>query len=100
MAQPFVTLPAGIMSAGAPAAAVVTTNTRVKTQLGPVGIATDVLQFGGPMVTGLWTVTNSRVKVNGIPTVSTTGTGTATNPGTGATAPVTVTSGDPRASGS
>jgi hypothetical protein len=100
MAQPFVTLPAGIMSAGAPAAAVVTTNRRVKTQLGPVGIATDILQFGGPMVTGFWTVTNGRVSVNGIATVSTTGTGTATNPGTGATAPVTVTSGDPRAGGS
>jgi hypothetical protein len=100
MAQPFVTLPAGIMAAGGPAAAVVTTNSRVKTQLGALGLVTDVLQFGGPMVTGMWITGNSRVSVNHVPTVSTNATGTATNPATPASAPVTVASGDPRASGS
>jgi hypothetical protein len=100
MAPPLVTLPAGIMSAGAPASAVVTANSRVKTQMGAVGIATDVLQFPGPMVTGVWTVPNSRVSVNHIPTVSSASTGLATNPGTGATAPVTVSMGDSRVSGS
>jgi hypothetical protein len=88
------------MSAGAPASAVVTANSRVKTQMGAVGIATDVLQFPGPMVTGAWTVPNSRVSVNHIPTVSSASTGLANNPGTGATAPVTVSMGDSRVSGS
>lgn len=99
MASPFVTLPAGIMAAGAPASAVVTANSRVKTQMGAVGIATDVLQFPGPMVTGMWTMPNSRVKVNHIPTVSQSSIGVATSP-VPATAPVSVTMGDPRASGS
>ena len=99
MAPPLVTLPAGIMSAGAPATAVVTTNTRVKTQMGAIGIATDVLQFPGPMVTGAWLVPNSRVFVNRIPTVSTASTGTAVSPAP-ASAPVTVTMGDSRVSGS
>lgn len=100
MAQPFVTLAAGVMSAGAPASAIVTTNTRVKTQAGPISLATDVLQFPGPMTVGAWTATNSRVKVSGTPTVSTTGAGTATGSVSPYTAPVTVASGDPRASGS
>ena len=96
---PIVTLPAGIMAAGAPASAVVTTNTRVKTQMGYVGIATDVLQFPGPMVTGAWTVPNTRCKVGQLPTVSQASVGVATNP-VGATAPVSVTMGDARVSGS
>ena len=100
MASPFVTLAAGVMSAGAPAAAMVTTNTRVKTQLGFIGLATDALQFAGPMVTGSWTSSNLRVKVNGTPTVSATATGLASEPVTPSSAPVTVSSGDPRASGS
>jgi hypothetical protein len=100
MAQPFVTLAAGVMSAGAPATAFVTTNVRVKTQLGAIGLATDILMFPGPMATGMWTLTNSRVSVNHVPTVSTTGIGTATGPSPPFAAPVTVVSGDPRASGS
>jgi hypothetical protein len=99
MAPPLVTLPAGIMAAGAPAASVVTTNSRVKTAMGPIGIATDVLQFSGPMVTGMWTVTNSRVFVNRIPTVSTASIGTAVS-AVPASAPVSVTMGDARVSGS
>jgi hypothetical protein len=100
MASPLVTLAAGVMSAGGPAAAMITTNTRVKTQLGFVGLATDVLQFSGPMVTGSWTSANARVKVNGTPTVSATATGVASNPSVPSSAPVTVSSGDPRAKGS
>jgi hypothetical protein len=99
MASPLVTLPAGIMAAGGPAAAVVTTNARVKTQVGALGIATDVLQFSGPMISGAWTVPNSRVFVNHIPTVSAMSTGLAVGP-LGATAPVSVSIGDPRVSGS
>ena len=100
MAQPLVTLPAGIMSAGAPATSVVTTNTRVKTQMGALGIATDVLMFGGPMATGAWTVTNTRVKVGQIPTVSTASIGQAAGPSPPFSAPVSVTMGDTRVSGS
>ena len=99
MAPPLVTLPSGIMSAGAPASAVVTTNSRVKSQVGALGIATDVLQFPGPMVTGAWLVPNSRVAVNRIPTVSTSSTGTAVS-AVPASAPVSVTMGDSRVSGS
>jgi hypothetical protein len=99
MAPPLVTLAAGINAAGGPAAAMVTTNTRVKTQTGYLGLATDVLQFSGPMVTGAWTATNSRVCVNHVPTVSSASTGLASNPSP-ASAPVTVTTGDSRVSGS
>lgn len=100
MAPPFVTLASGILGGGAPATAVVTTNSRVKTQVGPLGLATDLVQFGGPMVSGLWSAANSRVMVNHVPTVSTTSSGTAVNPATPASGPMTVASGDPRASGS
>lgn len=100
MASPLVTLPAGIMSAGAPASAVVTANSRVKTQMGALGIATDVLQFPGPMATGAWTMTNSRVSVNHIPTVSTLSIGLAAGPSPPFSAPVTVTMGDARVKGS
>ena len=98
MAQPLVTLPAGI-NGGGPASSVVTTNSRVKSQAGPLGIATDILQFSGPMVTGMWTVTNSKVFVNHIPTVSSGSSGTAVST-VPVSAPVSVTMGDSRVSGS
>jgi hypothetical protein len=99
MASPLATLSSGIMASGAPASSVVTTNSKVKTQMGPLGIATDILQFPGPMVTGAWTVPNTRVFVNHIPTVSTTSVGLAVSP-TPASAPVSVSMGDSRVSGS
>lgn len=98
MAQPLVTLPAGI-NGGGPAASVITANSRVKTQAGPLGIATDVLQFSGPMVTGAWTLTNSKVFVNRIPTVSSGSSGMAVS-AVPASAPVSVTMGDTRVKGS
>ena len=98
MASPLATLPAGTM-AGGPAASVLTTNVRVKSQMGALGIATDVLQFAGPMISGAWTVPNTRVFVGSIPTVSTMSTGLAVGP-LGAGAPVSVSMGDARVSGS
>jgi hypothetical protein len=99
MAQPLVTLPLHISAAGSPGTAMVTVNSRVRAATGPVGLVSDVLQFVGPLVAGAWTVGNSRVKVNGIPTVGIGSTGLATG-AAGATGPVTVVSGDMRVKGS
>jgi hypothetical protein len=95
MAQPVVTLPAHVSAAGSPGTAFVTANTRVKAATGPLGLVTDVMTFGGPLVTGAWVMGNTRVKVNGIPTVGMGSTGIATG-AAGATGPVTVVMGDMR----
>jgi hypothetical protein len=95
MAQPVVTLPLHISAAGSPGTAMVGSNLRVKAATGPLGLVTDVLQFSGPLVAGVWVLGNSRVKVSGVPTVGLGATGTATG-AAGATGPVTVLAGDPR----
>lgn len=58
-----------------------TTNTRVKTTTGHVGLITDVVLFGGG--TGAWFLSNQRVRVNGAPTIgaSSVGVYTPTQPG-------------------
>jgi hypothetical protein len=99
MAQPLVTMPAHVSAAGSPATAFVTTNSRVRSALGALGLVTDALQFAGPLVAGTWAMGNSRVKVNGLPTVGVGSTGVATG-AAGATGPVTVLGGDPRVGGS
>ena len=98
MAQGLLTLAANINASG-PATAVVTTNSRVRTATGFVGIQTDVVQFSGPMVTGAWTVAATRCKINHIPVINEASTGQAASPAP-ATAPMTVTQGDARAKGS
>lgn len=99
MAQPIVSMPMHVSAAGSPGTAFVTTNVRVKAQTGALGLTTDVMQFGGPLVVGTWVMGNNRVKVSGVPTVGVGSTGTATG-AAGATGPVTVTSGDMRVKGS
>lgn len=98
MATPTVTLQSGVM-AGGPAVSFVTTNTRVKSQSGYLGLQTDIVQFGGPMVTGMWTTAGSHVFVNSIPVVLQSSSGTAISP-TPSSAPMSVSIGDSRVSGS
>ncbi|GAA3689041.1 hypothetical protein GCM10023081_28020 [Arthrobacter ginkgonis] len=98
MATQTVTLPTGVM-AGGPATAFITTNTRVKSQSGYLGLQPDVVQFGGPMVTGMWTMAGSHVFVNQVPVVLQSSTGTAVSP-TPSSAPMSVSMGDTRVSGS
>ena len=95
MAQPVVTQPMHASAAGSPGTAFVTTNMRVKAASGALGLATDVLQFSGPLVAGAWVMPNTRVKVAGVPTVGMGSAGTATG-AAGATGPVTVVQGELR----
>lgn len=97
MATPNVTLPAGV-NAGGPAVAFVSANTRAKSQMGFLGLQTDIVQFSGPMVTGAWTLGATRTFVQSVPVVLQTSVGTALNPVT--TAPMSVVSGDSRVMGS
>ena len=99
MAQPVVTMPAHVSAAGSPGSAFVTVNTRVKAATGPLGLISDVMQFGGPLVVGVWVLGNTRVKVNGVPTVGMGSTGLATG-AAGATGPVTMVTGDTKVGGS
>jgi hypothetical protein len=94
----LLTNPAAI-NAGGPAISMVTTNTRVRTASGTLGIQTDVPQFSGPMVTGAWIVGAMRCKVSGVPAINQSSTGQAASPAP-ATAPMNVTMGDARAKGS
>lgn len=98
MATPTVTLPSGVM-AGGPATSFVTTNTRVKSRSGYLGLRTDIVSFGGPMVTGIWTTAGSHVFVNSIPVVLQSSSGTAISP-TPSSAPMSVSIGDSTVSGS
>jgi hypothetical protein len=97
MATATVTLPAGV-NAGGPAVAFVTTNPRVRSQTGFLGLQTDVVLFSGPMVTGAWSTAATRVFVNQVPVVLQTSTGTAVNPS--ASSPMAVSTGDTKVSGS
>jgi len=97
MAQGLLTLSANINASG-PASSVVTSNTRVRTASGAVGIQTDVVSFPGPMVTGAWTVAATRSKINQIPVINQSSTGQAASPAP-ATAPMMVTQGDARVKG-
>lgn len=97
MATPIVSLPSGV-NAGGPAAAFVTTNSRVRSQSGFLGLQTDVVQFSGPMATGTWFTGATRVFVQQAPVVLQSSTGTAVSPAP-ASAPMTVVMGDTRVSG-
>ena len=56
---------------GVAASAKTTTNTRVRTASGFIGLITDVPSFSGATVTGLWTLGTLRCKVAGTPMVTT-----------------------------
>jgi hypothetical protein len=100
MTVPVSVLPPGVTAAGAPATAKVTTNTRVSTAAGPVGVIADVMQFPGPAVVGNWVVGTTRVLVMGMPAINQASTGTSFGPPPVSvpTGPMVVTQGDPRVS--
>lgn len=88
----------GIQGGPDRASASITTNTRVKTSGGYVGLVTDVVLF--PSGTGVWMVGNQRVKINGIPTVGASSAGTFTPTQQPApSVPMMVVNGDPRSDG-
>lgn len=98
MASPLSVLAAGV-SAGSPATAKISTNTRVKTAAGPIGILPDILQFPGPAVTGNWVVGCTRVKIMGLPAISQAATGTSVTAAATPGPPMLVTLGDARVGG-
>jgi hypothetical protein len=98
MGAAVVTLPTGVL-AGGPATRFISANMRVKSQLGYLGIQTDVVIFSGPAVSGMWTSASSRVFVNSIPIVTKNSQGQAVT-GSGAAITMTVVAGDPRVNGS
>ena len=76
MGQPVDSVPAGVSdSPGVPAASKVSANQTVRGATGPIGILTDVPQFGGATLSGLWTVGALRCRINGIPVVHATSVG-------------------------
>lgn len=98
MATPTVTLPSGV-TAGGPAAAFISSNSRVKSRTGYLGLQLDIVQFSGPMAVGTWTTAGSHVFVNQAPVVLQSSTGTAVSPSP-SSAPMSVTLGDTNVSGS
>ncbi|HEY5958836.1 MAG TPA: hypothetical protein VIV60_19880 [Polyangiaceae bacterium] len=84
--------------AEAPGAAMVGSNTRVKGQLGFLGTQLDLLTFANG-ATGQWTAPNTRVRIQGVFTVSQSSQGIAVVPSpTPHSVPITVITGDPRLS--
>jgi hypothetical protein len=55
---------------GTPAAAIVSTNTRVQTATGYVGLVSDIVSFAGTSTTGNWVVGATRMTVNGVPVIN------------------------------
>jgi hypothetical protein len=95
MAGFSIDLPAHIQ-AGAPGAAMVGSNTRVKGQPGFLGTQLDMLSFTNG-ATGQWTVANTRTRIAGVFMVSQSSQGLAVIPGAPpVTVPVLAVSGDAR----
>ncbi len=80
---------------GAPGAAMVGGNTRVKGTMGFLGTQADVLSFANGAV-GSWVVANTRTFVQGVPVVSQSAQGMAQPPGPVSPVPVVVVSPDTR----
>lgn len=97
MANKLVSFPSGVQSgvSGGVGAGVISTNQQARTPMGPLALATDVVIFTGG--TGAWSFTNQRVRVSGIPTVSTTSFGQAVEGNL--SGPMTVIMGDLRVAG-
>jgi hypothetical protein len=55
---------------GTPAAAIVTTNTRVQTAAGFVGLLSDIVSFAGTSTAGNWVMGATRMTVNGVPVIN------------------------------
>jgi hypothetical protein len=99
MATPFSVLAPGVAAGGIPATVKVTTNSRVTTAAGPIGVIADVMQFPGPVVVGNWVVGCTRVQIMGMPAINQSSTGTSFTAVPSPFGPMTVTQGDSRAQG-
>ena len=100
MATPFSVLAPGVAAGGIAATAKVTTNSRVTTAAGPIGVIADVMQFPGPApVVGNWVVGCTRVQIMGMPAINQSSTGTSFTAVPSPVGPMTVTQGDSRAQG-
>lgn len=75
----------------------ITTNTRVRTTQGYVGLVTDTVLF--PTGTGTWILSNQRVRVNNMPTLGKSSIGISTDSGMVPTGTMTVVQGDSRTKG-
>ncbi|MEA3262345.1 MAG: hypothetical protein U9R07_02550 [Pseudomonadota bacterium] len=95
MAAAVLTSPTGA-NAGSPATTTITTNSRVRSQSGFLALQTDVPQFPGPPVTGVWTVAATRTFVQSVPVVTQTAVGVAAIPAPPSSVPMSVTMGDAR----
>lgn len=85
----------GIQGAdGARATAVISTNTRVKTTRGYMGLITDSVVF--PDTTGLYFLANQRVRVNNMPTISASAVGVYPHPIPGSSGAMLVVEADGR----
>jgi hypothetical protein len=98
----LLTLPAGVQDGTAvPAVSFISANTRVKTAMGLVATATDVVNFPGPSTVGNWIVPNQHVLIGGTPSIGQGCAGQAIVPGTPPVpSPMTIVTPDLRASGS
>lgn len=100
MSNPVNSKPNGVQdSSGSSAVSNITANQRVKTTYGAIGIITDVPQFGGPTLTGMWTIGATRVKVNGLPIINTASVGVGLNAAPSSTGPLTVAQADDKVKG-
>ena len=82
MTLPVATGASGIQdSSGVTATAKISTNWRASGLSGPLSLATDVLLFPGPNISGNWVVPATRVRVQGIPVITTASGGVAIAPG-------------------
>jgi len=84
----------GIDGGGSRATAVLTTNTRVKTARGFVGLVTDAVTF--PDGTGMWFLPNQRVLINGVPTIGSSSAGIYVPPSPEPPVTMMVVEGDPK----
>lgn len=72
----------------------ISTNTRARTTRGYIGLVTDAIVFPGG--TGVWFMPNQRVRVNNMPTISSSSVGVSTDTESGVTGTMIVVEGDGR----
>lgn len=98
MAGKISSFPAGVQSHTAERGTTsITTNSRVRTTQGYVGLVTDTVLFAGG--TGLWFLSNQRVRINNMPTLGKSSIGISTDAETLLTGTMTVAQGDTRSNG-
>ncbi|MFO7561130.1 MAG: hypothetical protein R6X02_00700 [Enhygromyxa sp.] len=95
MAGKISSFPSGVQShESSRGASFISTNSRVRTTRGRVGLVTDVVLFPG--ATGVWFMPNQRVRVNNIPTIGSSSVGISTNTQSGVFGTMQVVEGEGR----